>query len=246
MSSIQTALSPADYMNHTPVFNEAANILAHYFSSINTSELATRLSISLPLAVKASLLFYDFPNKTTGTPALYSFTGEVFKALSPAGLSDKAKEFATTHLRIVSSLYGLLSPTDFIKPYRLDFKVNLYPLADNLIKYWRPKITDTLTKYLNDSKENEILDLLPIDASKYIDWDVIKRYADVRRVNFKMRSESGNLKTPSSRLLKEMRGLLTKELLEKEIKKFSEILELSDNSPFTAKPSSNKDFLFLI
>ena len=57
--------------------------------------------------------------------ALLAFKGDVYKGLDTATLSEDNFEYAQSHLRILSGLYGLLRPLDLIQPYRLEMGVKL-------------------------------------------------------------------------------------------------------------------------
>ena len=73
------------------------------------------------------------------SPAIFTYTGLVFKQLSFMSYDKKCYEYMKNHIRILSALYGILSPYDMIKPYRLDFTVkiksiNLYDVWNGFVK----------------------------------------------------------------------------------------------------------------
>lgn len=88
----------------------------------------------------------DFKNLKVGneealieSPAIFTYTGLVFKQLSFSSYDKKSYEYMKDHIRILSALYGILSPYDMIKPYRLDFTVkikgiNLYDVWNGFVK----------------------------------------------------------------------------------------------------------------
>ena len=78
-------------------------------------------------------------------PAALSYTGMVFRKLSPSTFTAEDWAYAAEHLRITSFVYGLLSPETAIRYDRMEGAVQLPDLFDGrLFDYWR----DRLTPYL--------------------------------------------------------------------------------------------------
>lgn len=229
MSTLQHNVDTPVLLSNTPIFDKEAAKIAAFLSSIPVPVLAERLSLSLTLASKASMLFYDFPNKTIGIKAINAFTGEVFKSLDISSLDVDTMKFLSEKIGIISSLYGYLHPDNIIKPYRLDFNSKGLPEDISMAKYWKKNLTIYLVKYLKEKGEKEILDLLPSEASKCIDWKVVKAFAKVLKVNFKTFDENGELKTPPASRLKELRGLLTRQILLERINNFQTLLCIEAN-----------------
>lgn len=226
MNLSQIPASSIKNLLFTPFEDEAFQI-NEFVKTLTTQELSQRLSASGNIAIKSSCLAYEFPNKSLGNLALFAFTGEVFKALDAKSFTDKQLEFANQKLMIISSLYGLLSPKDFIKPYRLDFSAQCSPDGEPLTNFWRKRLTIAFAKWLKENKEKEILNLLPTDASKYIDWKIIKSFAKVEKPDFKIITESATLKTPNAGKLKELRGKMGRTVIDLEIDTLSAIRNLS-------------------
>lgn len=216
-----------EYSLHRPPFEAEAAEIVNFLKNLPAAELAQRLKVSDALAVKSARLLYEFPNKSLGLPALKAFTGEVFKALDVDSLPDAARKFADGKVFIVSSLFGMLRTEDIVKPYRLDFGVDCNPSGGALANFWRQPLTVWLGKLLRRSGEKEILNLLPAEASKCIDWKLIRAFARVERPEFKTPADGGMLKTPRSGRLKQLRGLLLREILLRRLDSLREVLSLS-------------------
>ncbi len=85
-------------------------------------------------------------------PAIFAFTGEVYRGLDARSLRPDDLHYAHHHLRILSGLYGLLRPLDLIQPYRLEMGSKLpYRQHNNLYKFWG----DTLTQVINALLQQE-------------------------------------------------------------------------------------------
>ncbi|MDE5874808.1 MAG: YaaA family protein [Muribaculaceae bacterium] len=227
MTLCQKEISDSLFSEEKPLFESTADEIAGLFAEMPVEEISERLSVSRALASKAVSMFYDFPNKSTGFHALYGFTGEVFRALDIHSLTVEARKFADTHLMIISSLYGLLLPRNIIKPYRFDFMVENPSAGTPMNRYWKLPLTVAFVKYMKQLEENEILDLLPGEASKCLDWKLIKAFAKVAKIDFKTLDSNGNLKTPSSGRLKELRGKMMRHILVNKINSLSQLYNLS-------------------
>lgn len=222
-----------------PLFQSDANEIMEGLRSMDVGTLASELKLGPKNAMRLFQEVYDFNSIARGCRAIEAFTGIVFKALDAATLSDDARERMTTDVRIVSSLYGLLRPEDIIKPYRLDFTMRAAPGNRSLTDYWKSKVTIALVKYMRENGITEILNILPLDASKCFDWKLIKNFADVYIANIKEYKEEGKLSTPRAERLKFLRGTLLRHILAEDITTCRDLrslstpeLEYESDSPF--------------
>lgn len=215
------------YIKARPFFENEANQIMAYIKSMPIEEISQRLEISFPLAKKVYNMAYNFPNKNQGNPAISEFTGEVFKALDYATFNQETKNFSKKHLFIVSSLYGILKTDDIIRPYRLDYKNECAPAGGYLYNFWKTKNSTYLIKLLKETNETEILNLLPNDASKCIDWQIIKASAKIERPNFKLIDANGCLRTPNTSHLKKLRGQFLRHILNNRIDNFQTLYKIA-------------------
>ena len=89
--------------------------------------------------------------------ALLAFKGDVYTGLNTSTLSEEDFDYAQSHLRILSGLYGLLRPLDLIQPYRLEMGIKLNSKrTKTLYQFWGGKITDGL-KTLLEEQDNPVL-----------------------------------------------------------------------------------------
>lgn len=211
-------------MQHTPMFDSTANSIMAQCSECTIDEIVDRLNISLSLATGIKRMAYEFPNKATGCKALAAFTGVVFKALKYASLSTHQQARADKAVNIISSIYGWLRGDDIVKPYRLDYTARIAPTGQPMNAYWKSIITPALLHTMSNDNEHEILDLLPTDASKCLDWTCIKSTANVVKVDFRSISDGGKLTTPHATLLKTMRGCLLRDIVINEIQTIEQLM----------------------
>ncbi|MGO4257463.1 peroxide stress protein YaaA [Marmoricola sp. RAF53] len=73
------------------------------------------------------------------------YTGVLYDALDLAGLDASARRRATRWLGVMSSLFGVVRPSDRIPAYRLSGDTNL-PGAGIVSSYWKPFLEPVLTE----------------------------------------------------------------------------------------------------
>ena len=163
-----TIISPATTMNFdkdsnlenssNPVFKEDVNYLISILKKLNIKEISNLMNLSEDL----SKLNYDryqnlLDSNNKKLQSILAFDGEVFNSMNTSDFNEYDFNFANDHLRILSGLYGILSPLDLIEPYRLEMKAKLENKnGKDLYKFWKSKITDYIIKEL-ETHENKVL-----------------------------------------------------------------------------------------
>ncbi|MEZ4858897.1 MAG: peroxide stress protein YaaA [Flavobacteriaceae bacterium] len=86
-------------------------------------------------------------------PAVYAFSGDVYRGLDVYSLPTEKIEFMQERLRIISGLYGILKPLDLIQPYRLEMGTKM-PVgkSKNLYDFWKDKITQKLNEEIQEGE----------------------------------------------------------------------------------------------
>ncbi len=231
-------ISPEQFEANTPAGEAAADKIMARVADMDAEDIAAAIKISPAMAAKVVRMAYEFPNKQTGLHAINAFTGVVFKNFDYPSLSPEEKESTNQHVRIISSLYGWLRPEDIIKPYRFDFNTPLAPDDKTFAAFWKKDVTIQLVKYLQAANEPSILNLLPADAAKCIDWKLVKRFAKVWKVDFKEQDGSA-VRTPHAGKLKALRGTLLREIITQGISSPTALLTLETD---TLLPLATPDY----
>lgn len=230
MAEQELPISTEDYMHHHPRLDSIATLFMKKWSEWPLGEIAAVLKVSNSMAAAFKRMAYNFSYKETGLKALDAFTGVVYHEFDYGSLSSGQQKYADSSIEIISSLYGLLRGDDIVKSYRLDFNTLIAPTRETMAKYWKPLITPMLLESMRPSRDKEVLDLLPSEAAKCLNWQWIKRETRVLKVDFKSIADGGSLKTPHSTLLKKFRGNLLREIVQNEIKSFEELLAFKSDS----------------
>lgn len=217
MTACDVSVSEEKYKSHRPEFEECAGRIMDSLRGSSPDRLVEELGISAAYSRKLSRMIYEFPNKSLGAQAIEAFTGVVFKALDYKSLEDSEKQRLSRDLRIISSLYGLLRPDDIVKPYRFDFTTHVAPGDNSLSAYWRAPVTESLLLLLKKQDCRDVLDLLPADAARYIDWSRIRGHAGIWKAVFRQIEENGAIRTPHAGKLKTLRGRFLRQIVRENI-----------------------------
>ncbi|WP_018884850.1 peroxide stress protein YaaA [Paenibacillus massiliensis] len=98
------------------------------------------------------------------TPAIYSYEGIQYQYMAPGVFENEELDYLQRHLRILSGLYGMLSPFDGVAPYRLEMQARLGgPGFSSLYQFWGRKLADRLL-----SESSCVLNLASKEYSKCI------------------------------------------------------------------------------
>lgn len=239
MSTDQRAVESSVFLAHEPALETMADALMANMASFSPLELSEIMGISHQLAVKASSLAYDFAHKLTGVNAIFAFIGEAFRALDISSIPEDKLTQSQDNLRIISSVYGILSPFDIIKPYRCEFNKKIAPDGKTPIQYFKPKVTIELVNEIKGKRVMDIINLLPGDADKCVDWKIIRSFVPVHKICFQTIGNSGELKTPLAKRLKELRGLMCRQIIEEGINSFKQLTEM-ESQHFIFSPKDSK------
>ena len=226
MTACDGFVTPELYEKHHPEGELRADKVMAGLAAESPTEIVERSGLNLSMAIKLHKMAVEFPDKTHGQAAREAFTGVVFKAIDYKTMMQDNRANFQKCVRIISSLYGYLRPDDIIKPYRMDYTSRLAPTDVAMSAYWNKAVTESLALELKATGTTEILNLLPRDAAKCIDWKTINKLAKVWTVDFKDIKDGGKLATPHAGLLKKLRGHLLREIVTRNIVSVHDLLSL--------------------
>ena len=178
-----------------PLFQHEAEEIAWYMTHLSVDELKRSLKLSPKLALESYKRFQDFhAADDPGLPALLAYTGVVFKHIHPEDFTAADFNFARQHLKIVSICYGLLSASDLIKPYRMEYDIKIPELTEgNMYQFWQGKQTQPLINVVQ-ADDGILLNLASQDVQPAFHWKQIEKEVRVITPEFKIRKD-GKLKT---------------------------------------------------
>ena len=146
--------------------------------ALSTADLRRIMSISETLATLNHARFAQmaFPAKTAPVAAaIAAFRGDVYEGLAVDGWAKEMFDYAQSHLRILSGLYGLLRPLDIMQAYRLEMGTKLAnPRGEDLYDFWGTHITARLAADAAACKANCILNLASQEYSKSVNMKALR------------------------------------------------------------------------
>jgi cytoplasmic iron level regulating protein YaaA (DUF328/UPF0246 family) len=150
-------------LHSQPEFIAEADKLVSQLARMSPSAIGNLMKISEPLAALNAARFGSWaPVAAPGNArqAMLAFNGDVYEGLNAGTFTQPQIEYAQTHIRILSGLYGLLRPLDLIQPYRLEMGTPLKTSrGNNLYAYWGRLITDALNCELEAHRGRVLVNL---------------------------------------------------------------------------------------
>lgn len=155
----------------TPKFIDEAAFIQSYLKEKSPKYLSDLMEISQKLADEnweRNQNWKAKPSAKESAPAMFAFTGEVYRGLDAKTLDKKAVDYLQKNYRMLSGLYGLLKPSDKIMLYRLEMGRSFeFEHYKNLYEFWREKVTHQLNSELKS--KDLILNLASSEYSKVLD-----------------------------------------------------------------------------
>lgn len=224
-----------------PIFEDKAFSVVRSALQLSSIELRKQLGTSPKVFEKSlqSLISFIKDENLIKLPSLIAYSGMVFKKIKAKDFSNEDWVWANRHLMITSFVYGLLSPTDLIKPYRMEGDVILPNLfRGKVFDYWKPILTDL---FISRIKENnsELLFLASQEMKKLFDWGRVER--EVRVVEPMFNTIKNSVEVKQIVIYTKMcRGTMTNEIIKQRINNIESIKYLSpEGFVFSANDSND-------
>ncbi len=229
-----------------PRFVEERRQLVKIMKTYDISRLAGLMGISEKLAALNVERYRDFPatlSSLNAKPALFAFRGDVYRPMDIASYSDETISFATHHLRILSGLYGLLRPLDYLYPYRLEMGVKLPTAQGNtLYRFWGNRITRAIAEDLKTGKVQEVINLASEEYSRAVQPEQL----DTRYITVEFREEKGDISRIVGIHAKHARGVMVDYVLKHRITKAEGLKQFDrEGYGFDADRSDRHRFVFI-
>lgn len=167
-----TPLPPG--LAHTlPPFRAESTQLIEVLRQKSPQDIASLMKISDTLATLNVARYQAWTPKFSASnarQALLAFNGDVYEGLGARTLAPDDLDWAQQHLAILSGLYGVLRPLDWMQPYRLEMGTRLATaLGSTLYQFWGPRIAQHLNTRLQGEAEPTVLNLASQEYFKSVD-----------------------------------------------------------------------------
>ncbi len=189
-------LSPAKSLNFEPIKDglagDTASALPHtlpHFAKptaqlmtelkkYSPQEIAELMSLSDALSSLNVARYLAWRPKFTAQnakQAILAFNGDVYAGFDAASMNTDDLVWAQDHVCILSGLYGVLRPLDWMQPYRLEMSTKLVTAsAKNLYEFWGTQISDYLNQRLQTDATPVIINLASQEYFKSVDVKALK------------------------------------------------------------------------
>lgn len=215
----------------TPRFLKESQILEEKLKSMSYDELRRLWKTNESLTHQCFEELQERQFKPL-TCAIHAYDGIAFKYLHPFSMSDSEREYLNKHLRILSGMYGVLTPTDGIVPYRLEMGVK----SLNLYEFWGGKIYKSLDDHV-------IINLASKEYSKCI-TDYLTEDDQCIEIQF-LRNIKGKLKQQAT-YAKMARGAMISYMAKEKIEDLEDLKKFNDlGFCFNKSLSSKNCFVFI-
>ena len=171
--------TPAGHLPHTkPLFVSQSAELIGVMREKSPQAIATLMKLSDALAGLNAARYEAWSPRFTAKnskQAALAFNGDAYRGLDAGTLSEAQLAWAQDHLCILSGLYGVLRPLDWMQPYRLEMGTALVTeRGKNLYQFWGAQIADYLNERATADLSPVIVNLASEEYFKSVDRKVLK------------------------------------------------------------------------
>lgn len=171
--------TPSHVAMHTqPLFAQQAAELMGVLQAKSPQEIASLMKLSDALAGLNAARYQAWSPQFTAQnskQAVLAFNGDVYEGLDAKTLSEPQLAWAQKHLCILSGLYGVLRPLDWMQPYRLEMGTRLVTgQGSNLYQFWGAQIAGYLNQRAAADTSPLIVNLASEEYFKAVDRQALK------------------------------------------------------------------------
>lgn len=209
-----------------PVFSKKQKQLHKLLQTFQVEQLHDIMKISFKMADEVYNYYHqDYPS----CPALYFYSGTVYKQLKLNTYKQAEFQYLATHLAILSAYYGALKYSDEISHYRLDMNMKICDMS--LYDFWR----NDIKKYF--AKEDIIISLASKEFTKMVN------HPNIIEIDFV--EEKGDKLTRNAMYVKQARGKMLDYMIKHKIDTLAGIKNITfDRYVYREDLSNQHTFVF--
>ena len=181
---------PPELPHTRPLFVKQSAELIRVMRQKTPGQVADMMDLSEALSTLNCKRYKAWSSRFTdknSRQAVLAFNGDVYGGLQARSLAAGDLEWAQHHLCILSGLYGVLRPLDWMQPYRLEMGVGVAtPKGKDLYSYWHPLLTDYLNQRLKADASPVVVNLASTEYFGAVHVKALKaRVVECRFEDFK-------------------------------------------------------------
>lgn len=171
--------TPPTTDKHTlPQFVAESAALIDILRPYTPAEIASLMDLSDALATLNVARYAAWKPRFTARnskQAVLAFNGDVYEGLEAPTLKQADLDWAQEHICLLSGLYGILRPLDWMQPYRLEMGTALpNPRGKDLYAWWGDTLAQHLNRQLAKQKSDVIVNLASQEYFKAVKRKALK------------------------------------------------------------------------
>lgn len=239
----------------TPVFQARATELVKHLKKLSKAKLKAMYSVSDNIAALNHDRFQQFESNPEAEEqdedeqyqqAIYAFNGPAYQGLDANSMKKDELHFAQSHLRMLSGLYGVLKPADYMQPYRLEMGTKMNQVsgvkADSLYEFWGDSISQQINNdfaNMEDATPPVLVNVASNEYYKSVDESALNTDVSVLNCVFK---DDGRIKSVYA---KRARGLMCRYVIENKCNKAGDLKKFNlEGYKFDAKDSDDTTYVY--
>ena len=230
-----------DSPSSTPFFQKEAINIHQLLKGFSKQKLKTLMKLSENLNTQTinDIQLWG-SEKSHKTLAVFAYQGTSFKYLEPQKWKLSDAKYAQNHLLILSGLYGVLRPFDWINKYRLEMGLKFdIESSKSLIQFWKDKMTNYFNSYQED---NLIINL----ASKEYSNVMINKSINSTIIDCVFYEKSNNSLKVVGSYSKAARGSMANFIVKNKLESIDELKKFRElGYNFSSNDSSNNKLVFV-
>ena len=236
--------TPPHVKPHTqPLFVPQASELIEVLREKSPQQIAELMDLSDQLSGLNVARYQAWRPKFTAQnakQAVLAFDGDVYGGLDAKTLGEAELDWLQQHLCILSGLYGVLRPLDWMQPYRLEMGTRLVtPKGKNLYQFWGRQIAE----YLNQRAQAEVTPVVVNLASEEY-FKVVDRKALLPRVvTCAFEERKGDQYKVVSFFAKRARGLMVRHAVQHRVTRVEQLKDFAQEGYRFVPAASEPDHL---
>lgn len=238
--------TPPHIKTHTqPLFVSQASELIAVLREKSPQQIAELMDLSDQLSGLNVARYQAWRPRFTAQnakQAVLAFDGDVYGGLQAKTLDAAELDWLQQHLCILSGLYGVLRPLDWMQPYRLEMGTRLVtPKGKNLYQFWGGQIAQYLNERAAADKTPVVVNLASEEYFKAVDRKVLTP----RVVTCVFEERKGDAYKVVSFMAKRARGLMVRYAVQHRVNRVEQLRDFNlEGYRFTPAASESDRLVF--